>query len=321
MIEFYIHVGVGKTGTTAIQSYLDANFEFLNRSGLRYFGQSFERAEFNSNISFLNLFELADSELDNFIIYNYRFCHENNIKKVFIVNESWCVNYSSLNSLVAILQKYFIVKIILFVRDHADWAGSAYKQWGIYHKVNSGKIPKANNYFENELPISYETIIVGWQSIVGADNIIVKRYNSKVDSVKLFFDSISEPSSYSTTSDNQVNSHNLADLYLRYLFNKNFESPVAPDIFENLLGGEFDSLHEFNDLFFNEHDLRKIDHASINDKIFVNKYLSKEETLIDFPDRSETNAFKALEFSDRQLLLINLKVSMAIISLLAKSSS
>ena len=108
---------------------------------------------------------------------------ENNINKIAVVDESLCNDLNALKIIFSNFQQFFAVKIIFYVRDHADWANSAYKQWGIYHKVNSGQIPAAKFFFDNYNPISYSHFINNLLDFVPAADLIICNYNRHANSV------------------------------------------------------------------------------------------------------------------------------------------
>ena len=145
-IKFIVHVGIGKTGTSSIQYYLnqvaDSSDEFL------FTGYLFERLQHKQfewqRVSGTPMFALVPKEqLRRELTSVLQACIDEakskGLKTIVWSNEALC----DMAWLPSMLQQLWPGELttICFVREPASYSISAYYQWGIKHKIYAGEVP------------------------------------------------------------------------------------------------------------------------------------------------------------------------------------
>ncbi len=144
-----VHVGDGKTGTSAIQKCLSANREALVARGYLYLGLMFEnvspRYEWQraSRIEAFHALppgraaeEMHQALRDALALARERACHTIVLSNETLLGRSGAM----IEALTAIAAEGVVVKPVAYVRSHDGWARSAYVQWGLRHKTYEGPI-------------------------------------------------------------------------------------------------------------------------------------------------------------------------------------
>ena len=120
-----LHIGHGKTGTSAIQSFLALNAERLEREGIRYPEHpSFDRAK-QGGISSGNCPYKADKLFD---LINRELMRCPDEVRLLFSSEFMFVQREEICSRIAALRDEVKFEIILFIRDPVDMVNSAYHQ-------------------------------------------------------------------------------------------------------------------------------------------------------------------------------------------------
>lgn len=179
--NLYIHIGTGKTGTTAIQDFLLDNDEILKESyNLKYmatgrYGSSHHPTCLNSfgpvrtddayskvknNLEQI-VSEASKENVDNFLISseNYPGLSRDEIRSVYF----------------DFLSKYFNVFIIVYLRRQDEYLESWFAQ---LVKTSRGRqnIYGLLNELKNKGHLDYKSLILKWADSFGLDRIIVRPY-------------------------------------------------------------------------------------------------------------------------------------------------
>jgi hypothetical protein len=186
MKTIYLHIGIGKTGTTTIQKYfgkyhktfLADNIRYVNCSGGSegHGHQKFAKSFITNLPSMMqpvdNSKETLDSVMDEILTSN-----ENNI---LISSENFqLADPSRVKLFFESLGHKFNYKIILFVRSQDELAESEYNQ---IMKVRQEK-SCFDEYTKNNFVGNFYYLANNWSSIFGLQNIICKIFNAGENNV------------------------------------------------------------------------------------------------------------------------------------------
>lgn len=174
MKKVYIHIGIGKTGTSSIQKMMKDNQEKLKLNGVLYplahlhpSGAQHILADFkNENMSdkIKDLFEKCKNEYDSI-----------NATSMILSAEGFCF---CKQKYIDSLKNIFIgwnVKIIFYIRNQVDILKSSYLQ---AVKANTTEFTTFDEYYKRSRgAFKYTQRIEGWSNAFGKEAIIVKNYD------------------------------------------------------------------------------------------------------------------------------------------------
>lgn len=191
MRTIYIHIGIGKTGTSAIQKVLHSEREaflkhdfFIPLTGLNYDNLGHHRLakyqeSFPSNVT---------KDLYGELLAEISASSQSNI---LISSELYCYCKSEFIDFMGKLFSGFSVKIILYVREQVSLVESTFLWWqaqGYDYKYN------VDDFFEMAKGgFNYQWMIKGWLDNFGENAIIVKVYDKKLiggRTLSYFFDGV-----------------------------------------------------------------------------------------------------------------------------------
>lgn len=185
-----LHIGQSKTGTSAIQSYLDLNKERLKRQGILYPGVKFHGVAlnlFNHNSvadSLAGLKRYPEMETEEYFRQFSRQLKNEDCQTMIISGEHffggeprvWNVTskeayllayMKKLHVLQSFLQEYELT-IIIYLRSQAEWLASAISQVIRYEGLIGKKIYQNDrHFFELMKPVlDYDNLIEQWLDIL-----------------------------------------------------------------------------------------------------------------------------------------------------------
>lgn len=264
-MKLILHIGMGKTGSSAIQHALDASGIQLKKQNAQYLGMWFDiidpkyRHLQDQNL----LFDLTVEEMLNAadrLIFALRERAEAYRLETFVFsNEALSGRAYSLSPLILRLQDSGIdVQVIGYARDPSAWLASAYLQWGIRDKTYPGPVqPFA--VLARQLVGWYDGLL-DWHRLMG-EILTVRYYDVATDIVSDFADvaglvlDIPKARIYERGED--------AEIVLRAIFNSMFDERVAPDAFDELVFRDLSSIPKLEDIL-----ARSFDYAETGQIIF-----------------------------------------------------
>lgn len=186
-MKLYVHAGIGKTGTSAIQSALFHNSELLKQNGICYVGQFFETgfdlAQKTPTIA--NVFnqavrqgeqhmrELVESRLSEVRTY----CKAHGLDRIVWSNEGIFNSPRVMGPALQNVSEDFDCRLIVYLRRQDRWFVSAYKQWGLIHKTNAGPAQEFEDWYDRfKLHGNYADQLQRWEQFLPKENFDVRLY-------------------------------------------------------------------------------------------------------------------------------------------------
>lgn len=172
--ELFIHVGAGKTGTTALQEFINCNKDKLQSNGVSIANVGVVMAGsaithhkladwgVHQGLDFLSLWkEIADLK-DDRILLSSEYFHSR-------ISEKDGVDFfGSIRDLFTDRN----VKIIFYIRRQSEWIQSAYEQW-----VKANALSLTIEQFSRNYRKNLSDQIFRFAEVFGKENIIVKPYD------------------------------------------------------------------------------------------------------------------------------------------------
>ena len=227
----YLHVGMGKTGTTSIQEALRRSEEKLAEAGvvnLNGLGKGYRKLAEASLLQFED--EQEQRRIAKVLARRLRLCSRRGLSSGIYSNEGLFAAAKRLEPFVDELKKSVDVRAIVFVRHPADWLPSAYVQWGIKHKLNEGRVLSFEEHASQFIK-KYAAIDI-WHSYLGED-VMVLPYTPGVNAVEQFSDVIGVELDGST--DRLQSRPEDAELIMRAVFNDRLEVAALPNLFDEVI--------------------------------------------------------------------------------------
>lgn len=183
--EIYLHIGMNKTGTTALQIYLTKVSSDLAALGILYpkVGRADEaHYVLSASLGFCNTSAPQTWRKDlNSLKKKFLFEIKSKADKVVFSSEDFLIN-KSFDSLVEFF-KDFPLKVIVYLRRHDHWWLSAYAQ-----AVKMKHLPPWNpgpqgfinfNRRRNKHYGDYRHLVDRWAKVLGKENVIVRPYEAE----------------------------------------------------------------------------------------------------------------------------------------------
>lgn len=139
-----IHVGMGKTGTSALQKFLREETDYLAARGIHYAGERVDRLTGyggipkNTSVSTPEHVSIALGEMARFA------AERDDISRVVWSNEVLAQSLNAaetsavIGAFAAQTDVFDAIEIVLVFRRQDEWFESAYRQWGLKHKLQEG---------------------------------------------------------------------------------------------------------------------------------------------------------------------------------------
>lgn len=244
----HIHIGQGKTGTSAIQKALQENFKFLKQNGIFYLGICFENSEkrlfpWNTMSGSDQLFNLpsvdAQSQLSKTLSNIFIEAQQHSFKQLIWSNEWLLTRPEYVLKALQNFTKEYQIHIIVYLRRQDRWIISAYKQWGVKNKTYPGPVisfPEWQDKYLDKRKLDYFNVLSEWKNSLPEALLSVRIYEQCQDICDDFFSLIGvQYSSLPNTVGRFYETPN--DWILSYfaLFNGLHEKPVSPEKLITLL--------------------------------------------------------------------------------------
>lgn len=243
--EFIVHVGDGKTGTSAIQRTLREHPSELAAAGVAYLGLMLERAPVRIHgwqaAARIEAFHaLGEARGAAELAEVLRACvaplRGQGLRRAVLSNESL---FGRSAACIAALQRLredgHAVRVVAYVRRHDAWARSAYVQWGLKHKTYTGPVRDFASWAAAR-KFALAPKVAPWRSAFGRD-FHLRNFDAVPDTAADFLAWLGlAPDRFATVRRNEAPSPE--ELALRALFNHRQEGRSQAARFTRLFDSE-----------------------------------------------------------------------------------
>jgi hypothetical protein len=233
-MQLILHIGMGKTGSSAIQHALAANAEHLIGQGVEYLGMWFDMLDpgFRGVQNQGRFFAMAPPEMEEatrslLSILKAR-AAEHGIGTFILSNEAFSGQARTLAPMIGLLQSEGVdVRAIGYARNPAAWLPSAYVQWGVRDKVEPGPVQP---YREKARKlVRWYAGLLAWAEQMG-DILTVRAYDQASDIVADFAKAAGI--TLAGPGKRVLERGEDAEIVLRALYNNRFPKHVLPAAFD-----------------------------------------------------------------------------------------
>ncbi|MGH1368270.1 MAG: hypothetical protein ACRBCL_06605 [Maritimibacter sp.] len=241
-----LHIGLGKTGTSSLQAFLEHEGTFLKKHSLAYTGINLLRlgeAFHLKNQGQVN----NDADLEQAIRTIEQAAGKmTGVDELIWSNESLSMGFSrgeiapKIHALLKDSKIISDVKVIMVVRRQDDWIESAYRQWALRHKLNrSARILSPMEFKTTvEKTMDYEALFQSW-SVFGEEAVTLVPYDeARAGRGIVDYFCKTYGMSYEDRFDDydEVNpSLGVSQSYFIGVYASGFSRPVMPQEFEGLI--------------------------------------------------------------------------------------
>lgn len=242
-LRFIFHIGAGKTGTSSIQFTLRHGAPLLHRHGVWYLGLVMEHAPVRrfpwqvpgGTDAFHALSqEEGERQLEAVLQATVAAAREQGVHTLVWSSESFFDRYDkALPPLQRLAEQGIEVTILAYVRRHDAWARSAYAQWAIKHKTNTGPVLPFSEWVARRRPAFAPTLQAYEAAFPG--RVRVRNLDAAGDAVDDFLNATGldgmalQPIRENVTPDD-------TELLARALFNDGVKEKAFPMLFDRLVG-------------------------------------------------------------------------------------
>lgn len=181
----YIHIGMNKTGSTALQAwFLEHRKVLASDYGLLYPQCGFERGAhygLSDMLGFAHVINKQTFTFPSYTLFRQRLsleAHKVKCRSICFSSENFVINRDP--AVVKALFKKYQCKIVVYLRRHDSWFESAYRQ--TVKMVRNPQYPPGVNAFIQRTCnrainyTNYRILLDKWANVFGLDNIIVRPY-------------------------------------------------------------------------------------------------------------------------------------------------
>lgn len=261
MKSLLVHIGTGKTGSTAIQHALAESSAALKTQGVHFWGLNLEGCAPSARLhpwqqptgtSEIQKLSVAEASQQLREVLDIAFAQLGQGELAIWSNESICERPAVYLPVIRDATEAAGVQctIVCYVRNHRAYVNSAYKQWGVKHKTYAGPILSFRDWISSRTPfLSYGRQVATWDSAF-TDRLRLINYDNVPDVVQHFAGFLPNPSLLVVPKRRLNKSPSQALLGLYALHNNQRETPVPPSDVQALLQryGLAGSRHEMTDL-------------------------------------------------------------------------
>ena len=240
--KLVVHIGTGKTGSTAIQQHCDAARQDLLRQGIAYLGSALEhcgtRSPFDwqlrsGAVSLLHGPDPATKEAEVHSVLNEELARltDAGVPTALWSNEALFARHEGI---IAALERLVAegtdLSVVVYLRRHDTWSRSAYFQWGIRHKSYRGPVKRFAEWI-HEHPVRFGDDLAAWNDAL-AKSLLPRNYDLVED---VTADLLSLIGARDIGTRRALPTPGPVELTAWAAYNDRFEAEVLPNVFGNLL--------------------------------------------------------------------------------------
>ncbi len=188
-LKLFLHIGQPKTGSSAIQAFLNYNRENLVKKHHVLY-PNFKGSDFGKGFQHNHEKVFLNAKLNNDYsgcIETFKkckiYCENNEINKLILSNEGfdWYWWPELIKQILETLDCDF--KIILYLRRQDHWIESAWKQWGFKNREYN-----SIQEFSKKINMDWKLSLFHWLNVFKADDFIVRPFEKSLIGENVVFD-------------------------------------------------------------------------------------------------------------------------------------
>ncbi|MEO2267255.1 hypothetical protein V1358_08080 [Pseudoalteromonas sp. YIC-656] len=239
MLDFIVHLGRGKTGSTSIQDTLRVHREELIGVGINYVGLNFEyeahEFQWQRPNGWSSLKSMKEEDAISQLSKKLKECLRHSLKKgyktVVWSNESLLQNSKIvIPALSSINQNKINIKFVVYVRNYSAWIQSAYCQWSLKHKTYKGPVQSFQQWSEKDFSLG--SVLRAWGAVPDT-HLYLRNMDSTANLVDDFISLIGGPVGIEQIRNNDAPQS--VALALWAIYNSQITQPVPPIHLKRLL--------------------------------------------------------------------------------------
>lgn len=235
-MRLILHIGMGKTGTSSIQKALAESAEPLAGQGVRYLGMWFGLGDpaFRGLQNQMKFFQSPPEELaamaERFHAAMAAEAETRGIHSFVLSNEAISGHAAALQAFLEPLRDRVEIRVIGYVRNPHDWLPSAYVQWGVRDKTNTGPVLPYPEMAARL--VHWYRGLLDWAERM-PDLLEVRSYDAAPDVVQDFAAAAGIP--LAPLGERVLERGEPGEIVLRALFNARFEPHTLPHVFNRMV--------------------------------------------------------------------------------------
>ena len=236
-MRLILHIGMGKTGSSAIQAALRRSGEKLRAQGAEYLGMWFDMVDpqFHGLKNQERFFSLGPEEMERAADALHGVLRERetgNGTSIFVLsNEALSGRAAALKPLIDRLRGAGVdVRAIGYVRHPAAWLPSAHVQWSIRDKVEPGPILPYG--VRARKLVTWYGGLIAWGRLLG-DILDLRSYDRAEDIVADFAEA--SGLELEGRGERVLERGEDAEILMRALFNNRFPGHTLPQVFDRAI--------------------------------------------------------------------------------------
>ncbi|TDK50901.1 polysaccharide biosynthesis protein [Antarcticimicrobium luteum] len=237
-MEVILHIGMGKTGTSSIQTALANSGGQLAERGYSYLGMWFDLIEprFHGIAGQGAFFQSAPEEMKDharkFLAALREKAAQSGVNRFILSNEDIYAGVCQIAPFVSELRQHAAVRLIAYVRDPYEWLPSAYSQWAIFHKLHPGRIQSYQEFSRHIVKV-YSGFQL-WEADFH-DILTVRPFMKSGNVVEDFSAVLGLP--LEVPEQRMLEQIDVAEGVLRAIYNDRLRDGVVPEVFQNAFRG------------------------------------------------------------------------------------
>ncbi|MBE3639030.1 hypothetical protein [Mangrovicoccus algicola] len=235
-IEAIFHIGMGKTGTSALQAALRDSGAELAADSARYLGMwtEFLDPDFAGLEGFMRFARQTPARHAELAGRMAAILQEaaarDGIGRVVLSNEAYLPLFRELQPFFAALSAQLRISVIAYARPLGSWLPSACAQWGVLHKTNAGPVETLEQ--AGRRLVSQYARFPDWHALLG-DRMTVRPYRTGTDIVEDFA-ALTGLTLKGSDQRRQARRPE-AEQILRAAFNNRVPGPCLPGLYEDMM--------------------------------------------------------------------------------------
>ncbi|WGR66118.1 polysaccharide biosynthesis protein (plasmid) [Paracoccus pantotrophus] len=273
-MNLILHIGMGKTGTSAIQAALSNSTDRLAAQGAEYLGMWFDMLDprFRGVQNQEQFFSLPPEEMihaADLLVEVLRIRSASGVQSFILSNEALSGKVGQMKPMINRLREAgIVVRVIGYARNPVSWLPSAYVQWGVRDKVEPGPVQPYS--VRARKLVHWYSGLLHWHRQMG-DILEVRSYDKATDIVTDFVEAIGFE--LNTPEQRVLERGEDAEIVMRALFNNRFPKHVLPAVFDRAVLPTLDGIPKLEDVISASFDYSETDQIICEQAALFDEYM------------------------------------------------